>query len=539
METRPVLLIDFSALFRRAWAVASEMSVAYEATVSGVNRADHMMPNALVAICCDGRGNWRKEISKDYKAHREQQPQSMYGEIDRTIERLKKDGRLVWKFDGFEADDIIATAAMMAQTRGHTVRIATHDKDLMQLLGPSCDMLATHIWEVVGADKVREKFGVDPEQLGDWLALVGDKSDEIKGCPGIGATKATKLLLEYGNLQGIWECLDPPPGTEPKRFVLSPTDEKSLRANVLNVEQARKLVTLRTDVPLKFDDIYNAREIQPLVTEEEEMEQEADELLAREDAPKGKQPEDPETVNSGRTEEQTPGDRSGSDSTIKAKVEDADLKAAVDPRASADVVKSPGETPEGSLATSAPAVTSLVQVEYTKQLEPRSFSEANFAARIFFNSRVYSRYPDHRSMIAAIVRGREMGYGMGASLDMFHVADFNNTGDLRLILHAHAIIDMVMKDPGIEYFMLVESNADHATYEAKVKRNPKPTSLTYTIEDAKAANLVRLTQKGKPNNWMMRPSELLRKTCGVQLGRIVSPGRALGLYCFEEMGIDE
>src|SRR5678809_199161 len=103
METRPVILIDFSALFRRAWHVVSEQSHAFESTVAGVNRASSSLPNALVAVCCDGRGNWRKQIAPTYKAQREQQPAQMYGEMDRTLDRLRADGRLIWKFDGFEA----------------------------------------------------------------------------------------------------------------------------------------------------------------------------------------------------------------------------------------------------------------------------------------------------------------------------------------------------------------------------------------------------------------------------------------------------
>lgn len=521
METRPVLLIDFSALFRRAWHVATEISVAYEATVSGVNRADHMLPNALVAICCDGRGNWRKELAPSYKEHREKQPQSMFGEMDRTIDRLRKDGRLIWKFDGFEADDVIATAAMMAQSRGHTVRIATHDKDLLQLLGPSCDYLATHKWEVVGADIVRDKYGVDPEQFGDWLALVGDNSDGIKGCPGIGPKRATALLQEYKSIDAIWTTLDPPPGTEPKPFAGSPADEKSLRAHWKEVELARKLVGLRRDVPLRFEDIYETRELQPIVSEETTMEEDASELLSREDAPKEAAPsvkpegseDKPEQGNDGSDHEATP----------------TDLKAA-------ETAPAPAEDKSLTVTEPAPLV---VQVEYSRQLEPRSLRDADVYARWMFNSRVYSRYPTSQSMVAAIVRGREMGYGAGASLDMFHVADFKRDGELRLILHAHAIIDFVSKSPDLEYFYLEDgSDETQATYIWKRKNVPTSQRFKYTIEDARLADLVKPTFNGKPSNWMKRPKELLRKTCGVQAGRIADPGRALGLYCFEEMGID-
>jgi DNA polymerase-1 len=200
-----VLLIDLSAVFRRCWHVSSQVSHAYEGSVSSVRRAISMTSGCLTAVCCDGRGNWRKEISREYKAQREAQPAEMYGQLDRVKDRLRRDGLLLWEFPGFEADDVIASAVMMACTRGHSCRIVSHDKDLLQLLGTWCDFVAIHKtpWEVVGPDIVREKYGVDPERLGDWLALVGDTSDNVKGCPGVGAKTATALLQAHETLGNL------------------------------------------------------------------------------------------------------------------------------------------------------------------------------------------------------------------------------------------------------------------------------------------------------------------------------------------------
>ncbi len=522
------------------------MSIAFEATVSGVNRASAMLPDCLVAICCDGRGNWRKDLFPEYKAHRERQPQSMFGEMDRTIERLRKDGRLVWKCDGFEADDIIGTATKAALDRGHCVRIASSDKDLMQLLNVKVDFLATHVWEVVGPDKVREKFGVDPEQLGDYLALVGDKSDNVAGCPGIGDVKARKYLQDYGNLYGIWEALEK--GPQPDKEWFTPANEKALRANVLNVEKARKLVSLRTDVPLDFDEIYAERKPQDIAGTDHmtEAEKDADNYFVREnqlvgissiDAPKT---EAPVVEPMGSAELPEP-ERNGS--VLTEQVSDRDLKqpqfSPVPAVETAGLIRQRDKTPEEVEQVSRP--TELVPyVEYSKQLEPRSLRDAQVYARMMFNSKVYSRYPTVESMTAAIVRGRELGFGAGASLDIFHVADFNRDGQLRLIMQAHLIIEQIERHPDVEYFMCVTAESDEtkAVYESKKKQWPKPQRFTYTIDDAKQADLVKLTFNGKPNNWMKRPKELLRKTCGVQFGRIVAPGSAIGLYCAEEMGID-
>lgn len=526
-DARPVLLIDFSALFRRAWHVQSEVSHAFESTIGGVNRAIAMLPEALVAICCDGRGNWRKEISKEYKAQRESQPQQMYGEMDRTLDRLRKDGRLIWKADGFEADDVIATAVQSACTRGHWCRIVSHDKDLLQLLSPATDYLAIHKtpWEVVTADIVNEKYGVDASQFADWLALVGDSSDNVKGCPGVGAKGATQLIQKFGTLDRIFEVATLDSAEDSGK--MTPNVRKNLIMYRDQIVTARQLVSLRRDVPIRFDEIYQTRQTQDIVGVDYMDEAERDTEADFTDVPE-------ET-------DQAPGIKREAESQPALNPElGPSPPATVEPGktgTTADVVMR-DKTPEEVAEVSRP-VELVPIVEYSKQLEPRSLKEAQIYARLMFNSRVYSRYPTVESMTAAIVRGRELGYGAGTSLDIFHVADFNNDGNLRLILHAHVIIEHAMRDPSVEYFALVSSSATECTYEAKVKRNPQPTSLTYTIEDAKNAGLVRLTKNGQPNNWMKRPSELLRKTCGVQLGRIVAPGATIGLYCFEELGVEE
>lgn len=532
----PILLIDFSALFRRAWHVQDAgVSHAFEATIAGVNRASGMLQDALVAICCDGRGNWRKELSPAYKANRESQPAALYGEMDRTLNRLRRDGRLIWKFDGFEADDVIASAVMMACTRGHWCRIVSHDKDLLQLLSPACDYLAIHKtpWEVATAEVVREKYGIEPEQLGDWLALVGDTSDNVKGCPGVGAKTATILLQAHGTLEnlfaGVGNEVEEMTGVTPNvrknltAWFTAPSDGLPSPAHI-----ARSLVSLSREVPIKFDEIYEVREQQPIDERDhmDEAEQDADKYFGNE-LPKKEKAEVsvgpallPETA--GHRESATQPE--GASRTLET------LPAATPVR---------DKTPEECRAIAIRPEEPISVIPYELRLEPTSFREAMIYASAMHNSKVYSRYPTQESIVAAVVRGREMGYGCGASLDIFHVADFNNDGNLRLMLHAHLIIDRVMRDPLLEYFFFVGGDETQATYKAKVRRNPETQTFTYTIQDAERAGLVKLTKWNKPNNWMRIPKEQLRKTAGVQFGRVVAPGAALGLYCMEEMGIDE
>jgi 5'-3' exonuclease len=256
MSEKPtVLLIDFSALFRSAWHANANgpVSVAHDATIGGVGRAERMAPGCLVAICCDGRGNWRKEISKEYKAQRETQPQSMYGEMDRTRDRLRRDGRLVWQVDGFEADDIIATATQAAKTRGHTVLIASHDKDLLQLLCPSVEYLKTRGWTAVKHNDVFDEYGIECTQFRDWLAITGDRTDNIIGAVGVGAARARELLVKYRSIDGIAKA------SAEGTLEATPGIAKSIEKWIADGSTSIPLVSLRTDVPIDFDEIYKDR----------------------------------------------------------------------------------------------------------------------------------------------------------------------------------------------------------------------------------------------------------------------------------------
>jgi hypothetical protein len=165
-----------------------------------------------------------------------------------------------------------------------------------------------------------------------------------------------------------------------------------------------------------------------------------------------------------------------------------------------------------------------VPVDYSQALEPTSMSEAYRLARGLANSRLYSRFPNPEAIWAIIMRGREMGIGALTSLDVFH----NFQG--KPMMSAHLIIARAKADPDCEYFYCVETTSERATWETKNRNNPKPTRLTYTIEQAKLAGLLR-----QGGNWVQRPDEMIRKTAGVQLARLEYPRAAMGMYCPEEI----
>jgi 5'-3' exonuclease len=484
-----ILLIDLSALFHPAWRANENgpVSVAFEGTIGGVRRCIAAAgEGALVAVCCDGRGNWRKELAKDYKAHRDPLPSVFYAEFDRVKQRLRDDGLLLWQADGFEADDLIATAVAAAREAGcEGATIATHDKDMFQLVGVGVDVLSLSSWERRDAEAVEAKFGVKPEQIGDWLALVGDASDGVKGAPGIGPKTATKLLAAYGNLAGVFKA------AYDLKSDLTPAIRKSLTDNGEQIELARKLVSMRTDAPINFADIYEKREQKPLTEVEDDM------------------PHDLGSIQDAMEDRATA------------------VHQAVQGLGGAELGP---PSVEGGKELAPMLQAEFIKPAYTTALEPRTFSELLTACKVLFNSRLYQKYKSPEAMAAVVMRGREMGYGMGASLDGFHV--ISQTG--QLAMHAHMIIDRAKSHPDCDWFQCVETDATHAVYKTKNKRNPSETTLTYTIEQAIKAGLIR-----DGGNWRARPDEMIRKTCGVQLARMEYPGAAMGLHALFELGEDE
>lgn len=522
-----ILLIDLSAIFRSAWhaSVDQDVSVAFQATLDSVRRAKGMFEGVKVAICCDGRGNWRKELSPDYKAQREKQPESMYGQLDRAKARLKADGHLLWEFEGFEADDVIATATDAAIVMGHPVVIASHDKDLLQLLCDSVRALSTSTWTVRDAAAVKEKFGVAPAQLGDWLALVGDKSDNIAGCEGVGEKTAAELLNKFGTLKDLYAAAHDIAKVATDPFWRTAAGKpKAFHDALLRCEEkvmlARKLVSLSYDVPLKLADVFAEREVKPLTERPMTM---GDDVF---DAPEI-------STQKEATERQKDRQVPPGDSVTAGPIAgvEAEHKAPVG----------------GDLAASAPApvvetkeMTVAAPVDFERALEPRSPSGVMQMAEVLFNSRMYPRFSSPMAIAAVMIRGRALGLGAGVSLDVIHWLEREG----RMALHAHLIISMAESHPDCEYFMPVHTDNEYAEYETKNRKHPKPVKHRYSIDDAVAAGIAtkemvpRTSKPGEKDsrgNWDKRRAEMLRKTAGVQLARMVYPSAALGLYSVEEL----
>ena len=215
---------------------------------------DEYEPDYIAVVFDAGRSH-REELYADYKATREKMPRELRDSLPRIRELVEAFGDRVVEREGWEADDVIGTLAARAVAEGLEAVIVSGDKDFFQLVGDRVHLLnpgrggphgvAAEWLDATGASK---RFGVEPHQVVDYLALVGDSSDNVPGAPGIGPKTAQKLLREYGTVE---EVLAHAAGIKAKR------PRESLLANRDDVLLSKQLVTIRTDLELddQLDDL--------------------------------------------------------------------------------------------------------------------------------------------------------------------------------------------------------------------------------------------------------------------------------------------
>ncbi|MCX7835789.1 MAG: DNA polymerase I [bacterium] len=203
----------------------------------------------FLAVCTDSsEPTFRHQMFSEYKATRDVMPDELQLQVPYLYNLLKAMNIKVLQSQGYEADDIIATIVNLLPKHEWEIIIVSGDKDLVQLLQDNVRILSPDrktagVWNEVTKEKVIEKFGVPPEQLKDWLAIVGDTSDNVPGIPKLGPKAATDLLKQYGNLENILQNAHT-------------IDKKGWKETLLeNVEQAKlskSLVELVANVPLEI-----------------------------------------------------------------------------------------------------------------------------------------------------------------------------------------------------------------------------------------------------------------------------------------------
>jgi DNA polymerase-1 len=194
-----------------------------------------------MAVVFDAKGKtFRDEIFSEYKAHRPPMPDDLRAQVEPLLNIIRALGLPLLRVPGVEADDIIGTLAIRAAKEGKQVLISTGDKDMAQLVNESITLINTMSNSVLDRAGVKAKFDVYPEQIIDYLALVGDSSDNIPGIEKVGPKTAAKWLNQYGTLDGLIEHVNDVTGKV----------GENLRAGLATLELSRKLATIRTDCEL-------------------------------------------------------------------------------------------------------------------------------------------------------------------------------------------------------------------------------------------------------------------------------------------------
>jgi DNA polymerase I len=201
-----------------------------------------------IAVVFDAPGKtFRDDLFAEYKAHRPAMPNDLRAQIEPLLKIITAQGLPLLRVPGVEADDVIGTLARRAAQAGQTVLISTGDKDMAQLVDGSVTLINTMNNAVLDRDGVKAKFDVYPEQIIDYLALVGDSSDNIPGIDKVGPKTGAKLLQQYGSVDNLVSHVAEVPGKV----------GENLRAGLTTLELSRKLATIRTDLelPLSMEEL--------------------------------------------------------------------------------------------------------------------------------------------------------------------------------------------------------------------------------------------------------------------------------------------
>lgn len=217
----------------------------------------HYQPGYIFAAMDSKTKTFRHEKYDLYKANRNKTPDDLHAQIPWIEDVLKELGIPVLQCDGYEADDIIATVAKKCEESGRQCRILSGDKDLMQLVTQTTQILkpesGASTWKITGIDGVEAEWGVKPAQLLDLLSLYGDSADNIPGVAGVGVKTASKLLNDYGDLDGIYNHINEIKGAMQKKLIDGKKDAYF----------SQELVRLCADVPCnEIDDALNQNPLQ-------------------------------------------------------------------------------------------------------------------------------------------------------------------------------------------------------------------------------------------------------------------------------------
>lgn len=251
----PLILVDGSSYLYRAYHAFPPLTNSAGEPTGAMYGVLNMLRSLLlqykpshVAVVFDAKGKtFRDELFEHYKSHRPPMPDDLRAQIEPLHQMVKAMGLPLLAVSGVEADDVIGTLALEAGKLGRPVLISTGDKDMAQLVTPDVTLINTMNNTILGPEEVNEKYGIPPELIIDFLALMGDSSDNIPGVPGVGEKTAQALLQGLGGIKAIYENLD-------KVADLSFRGAKTMSAKLEQNKEVAflsyQLATIKTDVEL-------------------------------------------------------------------------------------------------------------------------------------------------------------------------------------------------------------------------------------------------------------------------------------------------
>jgi DNA polymerase I len=255
MSDSPLVLVDGSSYLYRAFHAIPPLSTKAGEPTNAVLGVVNMLYKLIdeykptrMAVVFDAPGKtFRDDLYAEYKANRTAMPDELRAQVEPLLDAIKGMGICLLRIEGVEADDVIGTLARQAAAAGTSTIISTGDKDLAQLVDEHVTLVNTMDNTTLDRERVIQKFGVTPEQIIDYLALVGDSIDNIPGISGVGPKTAVKWLQQYGDVETL----------KAKAGEVSGKIGERLREGLSTLDLSKQLATIRCDVelPLTIDEL--------------------------------------------------------------------------------------------------------------------------------------------------------------------------------------------------------------------------------------------------------------------------------------------
>ena len=256
MSKEKLLILDGNSLLNRAFYALPPLTNSEGLHTNGIygfitmllKMKEEIQPDYIVSTFDRSAPTFRHNEYKDYKAGRKKMPPELAEQFPVVKELLELLSINIFEIDGFEADDLIGTLSVFAESKGIEVYIVTGDRDALQLASDNINVIITKKGmtekEVYDRNRMVEEYGVTPTQFIDVKGLMGDSSDNIPGVPGVGEKTAFKLIKEYGSIENVLQNIDNINGKKIKENLFQYSEQAIF---------SKKLATIKLDVPIEID----------------------------------------------------------------------------------------------------------------------------------------------------------------------------------------------------------------------------------------------------------------------------------------------